>query len=351
VREIFRVKGGFEGLSWASDGGSLVYTLDTDLWRIRLWHGATPERLWFGQNALGAVIARSGSRMAFTRQLTAADIWRIPLTPSKGNLNRATRLAPSELTQQSAQYSPDGKRVAFESTRSGTPEVWVCNADGTDLVKLTSFGGPLTGTPRWSPDNRFIVLDSRASGKAELYLVSADGGPPKLLPTLPSGGSVPFWSHDGAFIYFASEIDGVPQLFKIPARGGTPVQLTRRGGLVSRESPDGKHLYYLRPSGGAEIWAVGTDGSDEKRVQGLPVFKWPAWDLTQNGIYYYDVTPGSRSISFFDFATRHIHEVIQTPGRPAPFVSNLSVSPDGSDLLYTQAGPSTADIVLVDNFR
>ena len=351
AREILRAKGVFEGLSWASDGRSLIYTLDTDLWRIPLHHGATPERLWFGQNALGAVVARSGSRLAFTHVQTSADIWRIPLTPSKGDVNRAVRLAPSELTQQGAQYSPDGKRVAFESTRSGTPEVWVCDADGTDLVKLTSFGGPLTGTPRWSPDNRFIVLDSRASGKAELYVVSADGGTPHLLPTLPSGGSVPFWSHDGAVIYFASEIDGVPQLFKMPARGGPPVQLTRRGGLVSRESPDGKHLYYLRPSGGAEIWTVGTDGSNEKRVEGLPVFKWPAWDLTQNGIYYYDMIPGSHSISFFDFATRQIHEVIQTPGRPAPFASNVSISPDGKDLLYTQVGRNTADIVLVDNFR
>ena len=351
AREIFRAKAAFEGLSWASDGRSLVYTLGTDLWRIPLYHGAAPERLWFGQNALGAVVARRGSRMAFTHVQSSADIWRISLTPSKGNVDRAVRLAPSELTQQSAEYSPDGKRVTFESTRSGAPEVWVCNADGTDLIRLTSFGGPLTGTPRWSPDSRFIVLDSRASGKAELYIVSADGGTPRLLPTLASGGSVPFWSHDGAFIYFASEIDGVPQLFKIPVHGGTPTQLTRRGGLVSRESPDGKHLYYFRPSDEAEIWTVGTDGSDEKRVEGLPVFKWPAWDLTQNGIYYYDVIPGSHSISFFDFATRQTHEVIRTPGRPAPFMLNLSVSPDGKDLLYTQAGRSTADIVLVDNFR
>jgi Tol biopolymer transport system component/DNA-binding winged helix-turn-helix (wHTH) protein len=351
AREILRVKGGFEGLSWAMDGRSLVYTLGTDLWRIPLRHGAAPERLWFGQNALGAVIARRGSRMAFTHMQTAADIWRIPLTPSRGNADRAVRLAPSDLTQQSAQYSPDGKRVAFESMRSGTPEVWVCNADGTDLLRLTSFGGPLTGTPHWSPDSRFIVLDSRASGKAELYTVSADGGTPHILPTLASGGSVPFWSHDGAVIYFASEIDGVPQLFKIPAHGGTAVQLTHGGGLVSRETPDGKHLYYMRPSGGAEIWSVGTDGRDEKRVEGLPAFKWPAWDLTSAGLYYYDVIPGSHAISFFSFATKQIHEVIQTPGRPAPYASNLSVSPDGKDLLYTQSGPSTADIVLVDNFR
>ena len=350
AHELLKVKGAFEGLSWAADGRSLVYTLGNNLWRVPVW-GDAPERLWFGQDAFSGVVARAGSRLAFTQQQVAADIWRLPIGDTRDGSARAIRVAPSELVQQNAQYSPDGKHVAFESTRSGTQEVWVCNLDGSNLQKLTSFGGPLTGTPNWSPDGRHIVFDSRASGKADLYIVNFDGGSPQLLPTLDTGGSVPFWSHDGKWIYFASDLQGIPQLFKIPAAGGAPVQLTRHGGFIAREHPDGKRLYYVRFTSRGEIWSVGTDGTGEARVEGLPEFAWPTWDVTQNGIYYYDASSSGKEISFFDFATRRSRIAAHTPGRTLSFMGSLSISPDGKEIVYTQMGHRKADIQLVDNFR
>jgi len=139
-------------------------------------------------------IARQGDRLAFVHAVRNVDIWRIGLG---GKSQISERPFPTNLVQQNPQYSPDGKRIAFESTRSGSPEVWVCNTDGTEPLKLSSFGGALTGTPRWSPDGKRIVFDSRASGQPELYMVSSGGGKPQLLPTTASGGSVPYWSHDG----------------------------------------------------------------------------------------------------------------------------------------------------------
>jgi Tol biopolymer transport system component len=227
----------------------------------------------------------------------------------------------------------------------------VCNADGSNLLKLTSFGGPLTGTPRWSPDGQRIVLDSRASGRPELYIVGADGGTPTLLRTTPAGGSVPYWSHDGRWIYFSTDVEGDSQIFKIAVEGGTPVQLTHQGGFVARESADGTRLYYTKMHSKAEFWSVGTDGSGEARVEDLPEFAVPAWDLTRDGIYFYDAMPRNRDILYYDFATRRTRRALQTAAPFAPFVVNLSVSPDGKDILYTQLGRSTADILLVDGFR
>jgi Tol biopolymer transport system component/DNA-binding winged helix-turn-helix (wHTH) protein len=350
AREVLAVKGEVGGLTWAPDGRSLVYTSDADLWRVPV-RGGTPERLWFGQNAYTPAVAPTNSRMAFTHQEDAVDLYRIPLGEVAESAGKAVRVVPSELSQKNAQYSPDGKRLALESNRSGSIEVWVCNADGTDLQRLTSFGGPLTGTPRWSPDSRRIVLDSRASGKPELYIVDANGGTPRLLPTTPQGGSVPFWSHDGKWIYFASDVDAVSQIFKIPAEGGPATQLTHGGGLIARETPDATRLYYLRVAGRTEIWSIGTDGKGEARVEGLPSFAWPAWDLTAGGIYYYDAIPPENDIWFFDFATRHSRVVAHTPGRPAPFVTNLSISPDRTNLVYAQMERSSADIMLVNGFR
>jgi Tol biopolymer transport system component/DNA-binding winged helix-turn-helix (wHTH) protein len=351
VRELLELTGDLEGLAWAADGQSLVYSRDNNLWRIPS-RGGSPQRLWFGQDASHPTIARTGSRLAFTRNQELYDIWHIPTGDPRHSAERAVRLAPSELVQLNAQYSPDGKRVVFESNRSGSSEVWVCDVEGSNLLRLTNFGGPLTGTPRWSPDGTRIVLDSRASGKAELYVVSSIGGTPQLLPTLPAGGSVPFWSHDGKWIYFSSDVDNVPQIFKISATGGTPTQLTHLGGFMAKETPDGTRLYYSRiDNGRIEIWFIGTDGGGESPVTGLLPHMWPAWDVTDRGFYYYDGMSSDREILFFDFATKRTRAVAQIPGRPDPFSHNISVSPDEKDILYTQRGHSTADIVLAEGFR
>ena len=351
ARELRELKGDLDGLAWTADGQGLVYSRDNNLWRVPC-RGGSAQRLWFGQDASHPTIARTGSRLAFTRNQEFYDIWRIPTGDPRRSAERAVRVAPSELVQLNAQYSPNGKRVVFESNRSGSSEVWLCDVDGSNLLRLTNFGGPLTGTPRWSPDGSRIVLDSRASGKAELYVVSASGGTPQLLATVPDGGSVPFWSHDGNWIYFSSDVDDVPQIFKISANGGTPMQLTHHGGFMARETPRGNRLYYSRiDNGRIEMWFIGTDGSGESPVTGLPRLMWPAWDVTDRGFYYYDGMSSDREILFFDFATKRTRAVARTPGRPDPFSHNISVSPDEKDILYTQMGHSTADIVLAEGFH
>jgi hypothetical protein len=77
----------------------------------------------------------------------------------------------------------------------------------------------------------------------------------------------------------------------------------------------------------------------------------PAWDVTDRGLYYYDGMSSDREMLFFDFATKRTRAVARTPGRPDPFSHNISVSPDEKDILYTQMGHSTADIVLGEGFH
>src|SRR6266480_5707461 len=83
---------------------------------------------------------------------------------------------PSFSERDEAQFSPDGRRIAFVSLRSGNPEIWVCNSDGSNAVQLTSFGGPFVTTPRWSPDGERIAFDSNAAGEFDIHVVGANGG-------------------------------------------------------------------------------------------------------------------------------------------------------------------------------
>jgi Tol biopolymer transport system component len=261
-----------------------------------------------------------------------------------------TRPFPSNLTQQNASYSPDGKKMAFESSRSGSQEIWACNIDGSDPLQLTNFGGVLTGTPRWSPDGQKIVFDSRLSGTAELYVVNSTGGKAQLLPTTAGGGSVPYWSRDGQWILFAADVDSHSQIFKIPAAGGKAVQLTSKGGFVAKQAPDGK-IYYTQPSGRNQLWSIDLDGKNEARVPGIPELVWPAFDVTARGIYYIDPIRGDNVIHFYDVATRKSQVAVKLPGRAQPYAAQISVSPDEKSLLYAQTTRDDADIVLVEGFQ
>ena len=96
-----------------------------------------------------------------------------------------------------ADYSPDGRKIAFQSNRSGNLEVWTCDADGSNCQHLTSFNGPQCGNPRWSPDSKWLALDSRSEGQPEVYVMAADGGQPRRMTIHPADDAVPSWSADG----------------------------------------------------------------------------------------------------------------------------------------------------------
>jgi Tol biopolymer transport system component len=112
---------------------------------------------------------------------------------------QAHKLIVSSADQESASISPDGRRIAFESDRSGAIKIWVCDGDGSNVLRLTSFG-VMSGTPRWSPDGGLIAFDSRLGGESNLYTVDPAGGVPTKLNIDVPDNSVPSWSPDGKWI-------------------------------------------------------------------------------------------------------------------------------------------------------
>jgi Tol biopolymer transport system component len=145
-------------------------------------------------------------------------------------------------------YSPDGRKIAFESDRSGWRNIWVSNGDGSNPVQLTTFESSDTGAPRWSPDGKMLVFDSLEAGDANVYVVDAEGGNPRR-PSPPT-------THDGRFVHFASDRSGLTEIRKVPCDGGAAVQVTRGGGLYALESSDGKYLYYSQAETTAGIWRM-----------------------------------------------------------------------------------------------
>jgi Tol biopolymer transport system component len=83
-------------------------------------------------------------------------------------------------------YSPDGMKIAFISTHDGDPEIFVMNADGTGLRKLTD-NTAVDAAPSWSPDGGKIVFTSDRSGTFELYRMNSDGSAQQMIPTAVEG--------------------------------------------------------------------------------------------------------------------------------------------------------------------
>ena len=241
--------------------------------------------------------------------LRAPSIWHMDLTRPNDPHGRAIVTSAKDRTED-AQLSPDDRKLAFMSDRSGSLEIWTINPDGSSPEKLTDLG--YCGSPRWSPDSRWIAFDAVLDGRTGVFVVAAKGGPVKMVVADGSENMVPSWSNDGKWIYFASNRSGDPQVWKVPVEGGPSVQVTRQGGFATAESFDGQTLYYAKTRfENPEVWEVSTDGGTERRVS--PLLRpttWANWALTQKGILFLnDQNDPGATLEFYDFATSGVRPV------------------------------------------
>ena len=262
------------------------------------------------------------------------------------------RLIASSQEECNPAYSPDGRRIAFESGRSGVNNIWLCDSDGRNPVQLTSFGRR-AGTPRWSPDGRRLAFDSLEAGDWNIYVVDADGGAPRRLTPESSQEHAGTWSRDGRWIYFQSNRSGSRQIWKMPSAGGPAVQVTRDGGNGAQESWDGRYLYYSQSPVDTGIWRLPFDGGAETEVIRGPLPRWADWTLVRAGIYYAMVRrQGPRSeysIQFFDFASGRTTQVFRQVGGSSH--QYVAVSPDERWILYNELPEWQSELMLVENFR
>lgn len=334
--------------SWMPDGREIVFSSGQwgtlNLWRVRASGSAVPRRLaYVGEDGSFPTISLQGRRLAYTKNLDDANIWRVEVSDIGGARGNLTKLIASSRLDQTPDISPDGKKIAFASNRSASWEIWVSESDGSKSAQLTSFGGPFTRYPRWSPDSKRIAFDSRAEGNAEIYVIDAEGGRPRRLTTNPAADTAPRWSADGRSIYFNSNRHGGNQVFQMPADGGEAVQLTKEGGAEGMESPDGTFFYYL--NAGA-VWRRRIADGDESRVlQSVTYF-----GAFQEGICFlgHSTATNAYGIHVLNFATNKTELVSRTE---RPISQGFSVSPDGRFAFYTQIDLTTSDLMLVENFR
>ena len=338
-------------LSWTADGKDVVFSSNRggkfSLWRIPAT-GGTPERLSVGtEDATGPAISRKGDHLAYVQGSSIWSIRRVDLKAPKG---APTTILSSTQEDSAPKLSPDGTKVAFQSHRSGTQEVWVAGTDGSNPVKVTSFEKSLTGSPSWSPDGKQLAFDARPQGRSHIYAIQVDGGAPRALTQGDFNDILPNWSRDGKWIYFGSNRSGAWQIWKVPTTGGSPQQVTKNGGFVGQESYDGQWLYFAKSDAGG-LYRVPVNGGDEQKILNEPRDGyWGYWCLVPNGIYYLDQTGAQMAVDFAGLNGEHPTKV-HTLDRLLPPYAGLTVSPDERWLLFSDRVESDSHITLVDGFR
>ncbi len=229
------------------------------------------------------------SYIAYMAKENPADTWEIWVMRSDGS--DPGRLTSSDANDTVPVWSPDGRRILFESDRDGNREVYVMNADGNKQVNLTSHPAE-DGTPSWSPDGSMIVFSSYRDNNWEIYLMNGDGTNPLRLTYNDASDYAPVWSPDGSCIAFVSKRDGNWEIYVMKTDGTDTRRLTEEEStdFAPAWSPDGSLIAFESyRDGNMEIYIMGTDGSNPTNLTEAPRSSehGPTWAPDGSHIAYY----------------------------------------------------------------
>ncbi|MFQ5525829.1 MAG: winged helix-turn-helix domain-containing protein [Thermoanaerobaculia bacterium] len=340
------------GFAWSPDGEHLVVSSNRSgtfgLWRVSVGGG---ESNWLGiDNAFLPSIARDTGDLVFERRSDDIDLWKVP-NPFHSQPGEAARWASSTFYDLDPQYSPDGRNVAFVSSRSGSFELWLAESDGTELRQLTFFSKPKPGWspavqhPRWSPDGKSLVFSARAEDDFDVFTLGVDGGVPRPLTSSLADETSPVWMHDGEWIFFVGKQEGRGRLWRVRPDGTELEEVPTEGAVDTIDSQDGRTLLLA-----SDYRLESLDSLTLERATLVESMSSTSWGLGRNAVYSFADGAFVR-ISLADGVGER--KDLVPAGTPAAGVhiatSSLSLSPDEAWILYAGISQSESDVMIAEN--
>jgi TolB protein len=215
---------------WARDGSGLVYLSFFEgrpgVYWADLVTGRKTAIIAEEQPAYSPSLCPDGETLLFARRTSNMEVFAVPR--SGGSPRQLTR---SSRIDTNPECSPDGARVAFTSSRSGTPQIYVMGVDGTDLRRVT-FEGRYNEGASWHPDGSRLVYSRRADrgDRHDIAVIDLVTGQDQLLTTGPASHENPSFSPNGEWIAFDSRRPGGRRHIYIMSQDGRYTrQVTTRG--------------------------------------------------------------------------------------------------------------------------
>jgi Tol biopolymer transport system component len=251
-------------------------------------------------------------------------------------------------------WSPDGSKIIFESTKDGKFAIYLMQADGSGLRKLTT-GEASDEQPRWSSDGRQIVFISNRDKHLQLYVMDADGSHQRRLTQNDDIDYEPDFSPRGAQVAFISRHEQaavVHDIYVVGTDGTGRKRLSDQSANDTdpRWSPDGKKILFVRSTiikkyyremskeergmmqSSEDIFIMNSDGSNVKRLTNNSARDCCAyWSKDGRNIYFLserDGTPGIYVMKADGSQARKIAD--------GSIVSAPNISPDGKYFVYTK---------------
>jgi len=330
--------------------------------RILEWEsGVAAEQVYMsGERLAGIAISgretgRSLRIVAAQQNVPGARIWMLPLRAAGLSGGPPAVLSRLGNASNNPDFSPDGTRIVFVNGRSGSPELWMTDADGEHLTQLTRLGVQSLGVPHWSPDNRHVAFFARMGAEPQIYVIDATGAQPvprQITHDVP-GCNIPSWSRSGEFLYCSRRIEGsAMHLFRVLAEGAgkNEGEMDRWfEGKSATETSDGRVLYIKNDRPGLFARSLAGDpraNAEERLVEDImgPIGYFAP---VPQGVYYTGQDEQGRYVGlrFFDYAQKRSVEV--APRSTTGPVNSLTVTPDGRRLVYTRNPKDGIDLALI----
>ena len=164
---------------------------------------------------------------------------------------RARTLFDSSEPILSANWSPDGRRVAYVSFETGRPSIILQDIDGPNRERLTNFRG-INGSPVFSPDGKQLAMVLSRSGDPEVFVMDLETRKLRRITRHPAIDTEPSWSPDGRYLVFTSDRGGKPQIYQLELATNFLERLTFVGDYNARARllSDGRHLVFVHRRNG-----------------------------------------------------------------------------------------------------
>ena len=275
-------------------------------------------------------------------------------------MNRSSRLAAALLallltsslhavdihdTRLLSQPAVTADRIAFAYAN----DLWVANADGAGVRRLTSHPG-IEGNPRFSPDGKWIAFSGEYDGNTDIYVVAAEGGVPRRLTWHPGEDLPQGFTPDGAAVVFTSPREvhttRYRQLFTVPVGGGAVSKLPIPNASKATYAPDGAHIVYQPLAEAFSQWKNYRGGTaarllvfDTKSyaVEQIPQPKDRANDTDPmwvgGKIYFLSDRNGEFNLHSFDPKTREVAQLTRFTDFPI-----VAATAGAGKIIFEQAG-------------
>jgi Tol biopolymer transport system component len=333
-------------IAFDADGRSLLYSANRDgqtaVWRVGIdARDSVPRKVYETSHGISGLTMMPAARSIVVAESDQdLNLW---TTPTDGSAQPRQIVASTRLDAL-PRYSPDNKRIAFVSDRSGESELWVSDADGNNSARLTQLGD-IRGIPSWSPNGEQVAVEREVRGRSELWVADVARRVATRVPSSLRDAVAPNWSADGRSIYVSSRVGGTWQVFSV-AMNGIRTQLTASGGMGARPTADGRSILFAKPYV-TGLWRLDLATRAETLVTSeLGPGDCTNWDVTAGGVYFVKRgADGRQSIVALPFSGRS--KIVVANVRVPVGSGGLSVTSDGRAVVYAQVDRRDGDLVMV----